>query len=151
MHVLTSKWCRSFIRPFNLHLDTLKLRSWEIKVCFKPSKKFQVLHTYFFSVCQMGFSSDLNHKLEKKIRWQTEKKSGPLKKTFRCTGTEIFLRFETDLDLSKPWFSEIMVQIKRPTSTCILTYFFRYIQGWNLEFTWNPCFQLLALWWPMLL
>ena len=32
----------------------------------------------------------------------------------RCAGHEIFIRFETDLDFSRPWFSEIKVQIKRP-------------------------------------
>ena len=43
----------------------------------------------------------------KKARWQTEKKS-------RFAGPENFQRFEADLDFSRPWFSEIKVQIKRP-------------------------------------
>ena len=30
--------------------------------------------------------------------------------------SEIFLKFETDLNFSRPWFSEIKVQIKRPTA-----------------------------------
>ena len=50
-------------RPFNLHLDIWKSRSWEIKVLLL-----------------------------------------------------IFLWFETDLDFWRPWFSEIKVQIKRPTA-----------------------------------
>ena len=29
-------------------------------------------------------------------------------------GPENFLRFETDVGFSRPWFSEIKVQIKRP-------------------------------------
>ena len=33
----------------------------------------------------------------------------------RCARPEIFLRFEADLDFWRPWFSEIKVQIKRPT------------------------------------
>ena len=51
------------------------------------------------------FFSDLWYKFWKKLRWQTEKK-------FRCAGTEIFLRFEADLNFSRPSFSEIKVQIK---------------------------------------
>ena len=83
-------------RPFNLHLDFWKSRSWEIKV----------LQTRIFSR-----SPPRNKKLDfyqtwKKSRWQTEKKS-------RCAGPEIFLRFESDLNFSRPWFSEIKVQIKR--------------------------------------
>ena len=89
-------------RPFNLHLDFWKSRSWKIKVLknqglLQTLEKFQVL--------------------EKKARfipytwknywWQTEKKS-------RCAGPENFLRFETDLNFSRPWFSEIKVQIKWP-------------------------------------
>ena len=34
-------------------------------------------------------------------------------KKSRCAGPEIFLRFETDLNCSRPRFSEINVQIKR--------------------------------------
>ena len=37
------------------------------------------------------------------------------RKKFRFPGPEIFLRFETDLNFSRPRFSEIKVQIKRPT------------------------------------
>ena len=35
------------------------------------------------------------------------------KKKSRSAGPEIFLGFEIDLDFSRPWFSEIRVQIKR--------------------------------------
>ena len=38
-----------------------------------------------------------------------------------CAGTDIFLRFETDLNFSRPWFSEIKVQIKWPTG-CYKSY-----------------------------
>ena len=30
-------------------------------------------------------------------------------------GPEMFRRFEADLDFARPWFSEIKVQIKRPS------------------------------------
>ena len=39
---------------------------------------------------------------------------GELKKKSRFAGPEIFLRFDADLDISRPWFSEIKVKIKRP-------------------------------------
>ena len=39
---------------------------------------------------------------------------GDLEKNSRFAGPEIFLRFEADLDSSRPCFSEIKVQIKRP-------------------------------------
>ena len=48
----------------------------------------------------------------KKSRWQTEKILRCTEKKFRSAGPEIFLRFETDLNFSRPWFSEIKVQIK---------------------------------------
>ena len=36
-----------------------------------------------------------------------------------CAGPEIFLRFETDLNFSRPWFIEIKVQIKRLMVNCV--------------------------------
>ena len=54
-------------------------------------------HLIFFSVCHLSFFLNLYHRSEKKIR---------------CAGTEIFLRFEADLDFSRPSFSEIKAQIK---------------------------------------
>ena len=62
---------------------------------------------FFFSL-SAGFFSDLYHKPEK---FPGDK----LKKKLRFAGPEIFLRFETDLNLSRPWFSEIKVQMKWPT------------------------------------
>ena len=47
------------------------------------------------------------------FRWRPRKKS-------RFPGPEIFLRSETDLDFSRPRFSEIKVQIKRPKSLWLL-------------------------------
>ena len=44
------------------------------------------------------------------FRWRPRKKS-------RFAGPEIFLRFEADLGFSRPCFSEIKKQIKRPTVT----------------------------------
>ena len=40
-----------------------------------------------------------------------------LKNKTRFTEPEIFLGFEIGLDFSKPWFSEIRVQIKRPSES----------------------------------
>ena len=47
-------------RPFNLHFDFWKLRSWKIKICSANLEK------------NLG----LYYKSEKKSRWQTEKNSG---------------------------------------------------------------------------
>ena len=72
------------------------------------------VHLVFFSVCHLNFFLVYGMNLKKiqvtnwkKIRW-TEKK-------FRCAGPEVFLRFESDLNFSRPWFSEIKVQNKRPS------------------------------------
>jgi hypothetical protein len=61
----------------------------------------------------------------KKSNWQTEKKFRSTEKKFRCAGPEIFLRFETDLNFSRPWFSEMKVQIKWPNMyfICIFSQF----------------------------
>ena len=78
-----------------------------MKVCFKPQKNF--------SSCKSGFC--FRSPLRKKEDLYHKPKKNPgdnLKKKFRCAGPEIFLRFETDLNSSRPWFSEIKVQIKRP-------------------------------------
>ena len=56
----------------------------------------------------------------KKSRCQTLKKS-------RFAEPEIFLGFEIDLDFSRPWFSEIRVQIKRPSINPV------FFQGGDLE------------------
>ena len=60
----------------------------------------------------------------------------PWKKS-RFAGPENFLRFETDLDFSRPWFSEIKVQIKRPciVSTPQITVFALYIYYIYLQCT----------------
>ena len=68
----------------------------------------------FFFCLSPDFFLCLWYKSEKKSRWQTEKNSGLLKKKFMCAGPEIFLRFEADLNFSRPWFSEIKVQNKWP-------------------------------------
>ena len=38
----------SVARPFDLHLDFCKSRSWELKVCFKPQKNFKSCKPRFF-------------------------------------------------------------------------------------------------------
>ena len=61
----------------------------------------------------LDFFLGLHLKKKLGLYHKPEKKSGDkLKKIFRCAGPEIFLRFETDLDFSRPRFSEIKVQIK---------------------------------------
>ena len=51
-----------------------------------------------------------------------------LKKKSRFVVPKIFLRLESDLNLSRPWFSEIRVQIKRPRAP--LPYYCRpYMQA----------------------
>ena len=75
---------------------------------------FFSVHLNFFSVCHLNFFQIYTINL-KKSRWQTEKKLRCTEKKFRSAGPEIFLRFETDLNFSRPWFSEIKVQIKWPS------------------------------------
>ena len=55
--------------------------------------------------------SDLYRKPEK-IQETNWKKLRCTEKKIRCAGPEFFLRFEVDLNFSRPWFSEIKVQIK---------------------------------------
>ena len=86
-------------RPFNVHLDFWKSRSWEIKIWFKPKKNFRS--------STPGFFLGVWYKSSFFSRWRPRKKC-------RFAGPEIFLRFEADLNFSRPWFSEIKVQIKRP-------------------------------------
>ena len=62
-------------------------------------------HLNFFSVCHLNFFQIYGINFEKNS-------GDKLKKKIRCEGTEIFLRFETDLNFSRPSLSEIKVQIK---------------------------------------
>ena len=64
-------------------------------------------HLIFFSVCHLIFFQVYGINLAFFLGLHLEKKS-------RFAGTENFLRSEADLDFSRPWFSEIKVQIKRP-------------------------------------
>ena len=52
-------------------------------------------HLYFFSVCHLDFFQIYSINLAFFSRWRPRKKS-------RFAGPEIFLRFETDLDFSRP-------------------------------------------------
>ena len=71
-------------------------------------------HLNFFSVCHLNFFQVYGTNL-KKIQLTNWKKFRSTEKKFRCAGPEIFLRFETDLNFSRPWFSEMKVQIKWPS------------------------------------
>ena len=66
---------------------------------------------FFFSLSP-EFFSDLWYKSEKNLVDKLKKNSGLLKKKIRYVGPEFLLRFETDLNFSRPWFSEMKVQIK---------------------------------------
>ena len=107
LNPLHNPWDSYKTPSFNLHLYFWKSMSWEIKVCCKP---FQILHTWIFFQFVTWIFSGLWQKssfLLFALRWRHRKKS-------RFAGPEMFLRFEADLDFSRPWFSEIKVQIKRP-------------------------------------
>ena len=56
---------------------------------------------FFFSLSP-EFFSDLYHKHEKNSGDTLKKKIRSTEKKFRCAGPEIFLRFETDLNFSRP-------------------------------------------------
>ena len=83
-------------------------------------------HLDFFSVChRVDFIQVYGINLAFFSRWRPRKKS-------RFAGPEIFLRFEADLDFSRPWFSEIKVQIKSPCNDPTrLFHFCRIIKGQN--------------------
>ena len=92
------------IQPFILHLESKnqgleKLRSTSDlrKISGPVHLNFFSVNLSFFSVCHLNFFHVYGINLKKKLR---------------CAGPEIFLRFETDLYLSRPWFSEIKVQNK---------------------------------------
>ena len=96
IHAWTSVLCMFLFkgminsRLFNLQPDFGKTRSWEIK-WFQTLEKFHVLQTliYFFFRVETGKKSSLQN-------------------------MKIFSG-EVELDFSRPWFSEMRVQIKRPT------------------------------------
>ena len=83
------------------------------KISVPVHLNFFSVHLNFFSVCHLNFFQVYGTNL-KKIQLTNWKKFRSTEKKIRCAGPEIFLRFETDLNFSKPWFSEIKVQIKRP-------------------------------------
>ena len=74
---------------------------------------FFSVHLSFFSVCHLDFLQVYGTNL-KKILLTNWKKFRTTEKKFRCARPEIFLPFESDLNFSRPWFSEISVQIKWP-------------------------------------
>ena len=80
--------------PFNLHLD-----SWKSRSASNLRKISGTSNLDFLSppTKMIQKKLDLYRKPKKKYRWQTEKK-------FRCAGPKIFVRFETDLNFSRPWF-----------------------------------------------
>ena len=92
----------TFFRPFNLHLDFWKSRS-----ASNLRKTSGPANLEFF----LGLHLE---KKKKNCTINLKKNPGDKLKKSRCAGPEIFLKFETDLNFSRPWFSEIKLQIKRP-------------------------------------
>ena len=87
---------------------------WE---CLTHEKDFNCVWCPSLNVCSDNGLDESYQvpKIKLDLYYRPEKNSvGKLKKS-RCKGPEIFLRFETDLNFSRPWFSEIKVQIKRPS------------------------------------
>jgi hypothetical protein len=94
-----------YFRPFNLQLIS---ENQGLEKSGSASDHWKISGTgklEFFLGLHLEKKLDLYHKPEKNP-------GDKLKK--RCAGPEIFLRFETDLNFSRPLFSEIKVQIKRP-------------------------------------
>ena len=84
----------------------LKIKVLRNQRLFQTLEKFQVLQTWiFFQVYSTNPASE----------WRPDKKS-------RFAEPEIFLGFERDFDFSRPRFSEIRVQIKRPNLEDILNF-----------------------------
>ena len=114
----------------NQWLESLRSASNLRKISGPAHLIFFSVDLSFFSVCHLNFFQIYTINL-KKSRWQTEKKLRCTEKKFRCAGPEIFLRFKTDLNFSRPWFSEIKVQNKRPTVYCV-TLHRPYIQSHHI-------------------
>ena len=64
---------------------------------------FQFVTWFFFQIYTINL---------KKTQVTNWKKTQVYWEKIQFAGTEIFLRFETDLNFTRPWFSEIKVQIK---------------------------------------
>ena len=97
----------------NQGLDKLRSVSNLMKIPGPAHLIFFSVYLNFFSVCHLNFFQVYGTNL-KKIQLTNWKKFRSTEKKFRCAGPEIFLRFETDLNFSRPWFSEMKVQIKWP-------------------------------------
>ena len=129
-----------FSRTFNLHHDFWKSRSWEIKVCFKPLKNFwSCTERFFFNLSPGLFSLQSRTGLEQGVPCEvihTGKNLFSLQETsFIITGISLWekLHYREGFpvgDLKKIlvcrtwnffkvcswlWFSEIKLQIKRPS------------------------------------
>ena len=90
-----------YYRPFNLHLDFWKSRSVSnLKKISGPA------YLDFFHFVTWIFFTFMVHINLFFSRWRPRKKS-------RFAGPEIIPKYEADLDFSRPWFSEIKVEIKR--------------------------------------
>ena len=85
------------------------------KISSPAQLNFFSVHLIFFFSLSPDFFVDLYHKPEKIQETNWKKQLRCTEKKFRFAGPEFFLRIETDLNLSRPWFSEIKVQIKWPT------------------------------------
>ena len=102
------KQLKNNMQLFIPHLDFWKSRS--VSNLIKNSVP---VHLIFFFSLSPDFFQVYGTNL-KKIQLTNWKKIRSTEKKIRCAGPEIFLRFETDLNFSRPWFSEKKVQIKWP-------------------------------------
>ena len=105
--------------PFILHLNFWKSRSVSNlrKSSGPPHLIFFPVHLSCFFQFVSWIFSGLWYKSEKNSGDKLKKNQVYWKK-FSCAGPEIFLRFETDLNFSRPWFSEIKVQNKWLFTCC---------------------------------
>ena len=119
LNVQAAKVCILYYsRPFNLHLDFWKSRSWEINVCFNPKKKFRSckpdfffsVHLRFFFSLSPGFFQVYGINLQK-IQVTNWKKIRCTEKKFRCAGPEIFLRSETEIKAQNKWLSMSLIDV----------------------------------------
>ena len=96
----------------NQGLEKLRSVSNLRKISGPAKLNFFSVHLRFFFSLSPGFLLDLWYKSERNSGDKLKKKLRCTEKKFSFSGPEIFLRFETELNLSRPWFSEIKVQIK---------------------------------------
>ena len=92
----------------NQGLEKLRSISNLRKISGPAHMNFFSVDLSYFSVCHLNSFQIYTINI-KKIQVTNWKKIKVYWKKIRSAGTEIFLRFEVDLNFSRPWFSEIKV------------------------------------------